>query len=432
MGAAESSRRLAGQVTPTVTADPDRSRQVDLFDPDTQECPYNAYQLLREIGPWLDPRSEMFILSRYEDIREVLVDPERFPSGGRIGTGKTDRLLEVYRSEGGWVPARTLAGRDDPEHRQLRKLFQHAFRPSRIDALESEIRDLAHTLIDGFVEEGRCDWVRQFAVPLPLIVIGRQMGAEESDIWRIKAWTDAWVQRLGMMQTEEEAIRSTQMEVEAQKYFQPIFERLRAQPDDTLLSDLVNTEVPGWGRPMNDNELHAEMMADTFVGGSETSTNALSAGMMLLIQSPDQWRRLKTEPELVLPTLVEEVLRLESPGQGLFRTAAVDSEIGGVLIPAGSRLNLRYAAANRDDSVFDDPDRFDAGREEARNHLAFGFGAHYCLGAPLARRELLVGFRAMVERLDEIWFVDGANDFAHHPNFVLRALKELHIGFTPA
>ena len=322
--------------------------------------------------------------------------------------------------------------RDSPEHRQLRKLFQHAFRPSRIDALESEIRDLAHTLIDGFVEEGRCDWVRQFAVPLPLIVIGRQMGAEESDIWRIKAWTDAWVQRLGMMQTEEEAIRSTQMEVEAQKYFQPIFERLRVQPDDTLLSDLVNTEVPGWGRPMNDNELHAEMMADTFVGGSETSTNALSAGMMLLIQSPDQWRRLKTEPELVLPTLVEEVLRLESPVQGLFRTAAVDSEIGGVLIPAGSRLNLRYAAANRDDSVFDDPDRFDAGREEARNHLAFGFGAHYCLGAPLARRELLVGFRAMVERLDEIWFVDGANDFAHHPNFVLRALKELHIGFTPA
>ena len=235
-----------------------------------------------------------------------------------------------------------------------------------------------------------------------------------------------------MMQTEEEAIRSTQMEVEAQKYFQPIFERLRVQPDDTLLSDLVNTEVPGWGRPMNDNELHAEMMADTFVGGSETSTNALSAGMMLLIQSPDQWRRLKTEPELVLPTLVEEVLRLESPVQGLFRTAAVDSEIGGVLIPAGSRLNLRYAAANRDDGVFDDPDRFGAGREEARNHLAFGFGAHYCLGAPLARRELLVGFRAMVERLDEIWFVDGANDFAHHPNFVLRALKELHIGFTPA
>ena len=108
-------------------------------------------------------------------------------------------------------------------------------------------------------------------MPLPLIVIGKQMGAPEEDIWRIKAWTDAWVQRLGMMQTEEEMVWSTEQEIEAQHYFQPIFERLRREPDDTLLSDLVNTEIPEWGRPLNDNELHAEMMADTFVGGSETT-----------------------------------------------------------------------------------------------------------------------------------------------------------------
>ena len=161
--------------------------------------------------------------------------------------------------------------------------------------------------------------MRQFAVPLPLVIIGVQMGANPDDIWRIKAWTDAWVQRLGLMQTSEQVVWSTEMEIEAQHYFQPIFERLRAEPDDTLLSDLVNTPIPEWGRCLTDEELHAEMMADTFVGGSETTTNALSGGVRLLIEHPDQWDRLKSDPERYLPALVEEVLRLEAPVQRLTR-----------------------------------------------------------------------------------------------------------------
>jgi cytochrome P450 len=287
----------------------------------------------------------------------------------------------------------------------------------------------AYRLIDEFIDDGRCDWVKQMAVPLPLIVIGHQVGVPEADIWKIKAWTDAWIQRLGMMQTEEEERWSVEMEIEAQHYFQPIFERLRHAPDDTLLSELVNRVIPEWGRPLNDNELHAEMMADTFVGGSETTTNAIAYGVKLLIENPDGWARLKADPDRYLRTFVEEVIRLESPVQGLFRWAANDFELQGVTIPKGAMLNIRYAAANRDNREFACPEALDLERDKPGRHLGFGSGIHHCLGAPLARREMYWTFKALVDRVDGMWFAPGRNDFRVVPNFALRALREMHIEF---
>lgn len=417
-----------GRTNPPTAAPDDR---VDFFDPATNDCPYHAYATLRDEAPvWRDPRTGMYLVTRYDDVRMVLRDTQRFSSAipRGLGSGRVRRLYE----ERGWVPGRTLAGRDDPEHKQMRALFNHAFRPSRIDELAPTIDALAHRLIDDFIDDGRCDWTRQFAIPLPLIVIGIQMGADEDDIWQIKAWTDAWVQRLGMMQTPEEVLWSTEMEIEAQHYFQPIFERLRRRPDDTLLSDLVNTVIPEWGRALTDEELHAEMMADTFVGGSETTTNALSFGVKLLIEHPEEWAKLKADPERYLPVLAEEVIRLEGPVQGLFRMTTVDVELHGVTIPAGSILNVRFAAANRDERAFQHADTFDLDRPDVKQHVGFGFGTHFCLGAPLARRELIHGFRALVERVDELWFLDGVNDFRVAPNYCLRALEHLHVGFTPA
>ena len=407
--------------------------EINFFDPAINDCPYHAYRTMRDDAPiWFDERLQAFIITRHADVRAVLQDTERFVSAREKAPRRAmnPKILALYE-EKGWVPAPTLAGRDDPEHKQMRALFDHAFRPKRLRSLEPQIQGLAHELIDAFIDEGTCDWVEQFAVPLPLIVIGIQMGADPADIWQIKAWTDAWVQRLGLMQTIEEAIWSTEMEIEAQHYFQAIFERLRAEPDDTLLSDLVNTEIPEWGRCLTDNELHAEMMADTFVGGSETTTNALSAGVRLLIEHPEQWEILKGDPETYLAVLVEEVLRLESPVQRLTRTCIVDVEMHGVTIPAGSAILVGYGAANRDDRVFDQPAHFDLERADAKKHVTFGFGTHFCLGAPLARRELLFGFTALVERIDEMWFLDDT-DLTIAPNYFLRALKELRVGFRAA
>jgi len=406
--------------------------EVNFFDPEISECPYSAYKVLRDQAPvWRDDISGMFVITRYEDIKKILVDTDRFRNARNRSklNRQAETIKELYKSKG-WVPAPTLAGRDDPEHKEMKGLFTHAFRPQKIKKLDPFIEKLSVRLVEGFIERGECDWVKEFAIPLPLIVIGHQVGVPEEDIWQIKAWTDAWVQRLGMMQTAEEAIWSTEMEIEAQHYFQPIFERLREKPDGTLLSDLVNTEIPEWGRKLTDEELHAEMMADTFVGGSETSTNAIAAGVMLLIEQPEQWLLLKSDPDRYLPVLVEEILRLEGPVQGLFRETSIDLTLHGVEIPKGSILNIRYASANLDEEIFDHPRSLDLERLNARQHLAFGFGTHYCMGAPLARREIFFSFKTLVERFEDMWFIEGKNDFRHHPNFCLRALRELHIGFT--
>jgi cytochrome P450 len=273
--------------------------------------------------------------------------------------------------------------------------------------------------------------VQQYAIPLPLYVIGRQVGVPDEDLPKIKGWTDKWIKRMGLMQSDEEAEESVLAEIEAQHYFQPMFEALRREPNETLLSTLVNREIPEWGRPLNDNELHAEMMADLFVGGSETTTNALAAGVIMLIENPEIWQKLTAEPEKYLPTFCEEVIRVESPVQGLLREAAEDLELHGVEIPAGSVLMLRYASGNRDERVFDCPADIDLERSKPRRHLGFGVGTHHCLGAPLARRELLYGFKALVDLVEDMWFIEGANDFSYHQNFFLRAVKEVHIGFKP-
>ena len=418
---------------------PVRPRTLDeaaLADPEVLDCPYPTYDLLREQAPvWLDPLTGVYNITRYEDLRQILRDTETF-SNKRPGedhqnlTGLARRIHDRYL-EKGWVPGISLAGRDEPEHKQMRAMFDKAFTAGKIREIDSFVETLAYDLIDRFVDEGRCEFVSQYAVPLPLIIICRQMGARDEDVWRIKEWTDAWIRGRGFGLTEDEALWSADKEIEAQHYFQPILERLRANPDDSLISVLVNTVIEEWGRPLTDNELHAEMMADTFVGGSETTTNALAAGMKLLIENKDVWHQLKSDPDRYMKTFVEEVVRLESPVQSLMRFVKEETELAGVTIPAGAIVNVRFAAANRDERAFECPEKLDLDRPKAGSHMGFGSGTHHCLGAPLARRELIWGFTAVVERFEDMWFAPGKNDFAYHPHFLLRSLKELHIEFEP-
>ena len=417
---------------------PGSLEEINFLDFKLQNCPYHAYEMLRDEAPvWIDPVTGFYVITRFEDIRKLLLDTKNFSNDMRGGQGGSREQLDSERAlrmnalyeEKGWVPGATLAGRDDPNHKQMRAMFNEAFKPKKIQGMDSFVRDTAYKLMDAFVDDGQCDWIKQYAVPLPLIVIGQQMGVPAADIWKIKAWTDAWVQRLGMMQTEEEEQWSVEMEIEAQHYFQPIFERLRKEPDDTLLSDMVNRVIPEWERPLTDNELHAEMMADTFVGGSETTTNAIGYGLKLLIENPDVWQKLRSNPDKYLRTFCEEVVRLEGPVQGLFRMAANDIEMHGVLIPKGAMINVRYAAANRDEREFECPADLNLEREKPGRHIGFGSGIHHCLGAPLARRELFWAFQALIDRVDGMRFTAGENSFEVAPNFSLRAMQELRIEF---
>lgn len=423
-------------MTELTAADGDAA-SLHLFDVETQACPYPTYKRLRDESPaHRCPMSGMYLITRYDDVRRVLTDTETFSNrtqglrGAADPTPRQQRVNDLFLAEG-WLPAPTLAGRDEPEHKQVRSIFNQAFRPKVVQGLDPEVRDLAYELIDAFLPAGRCDFVREFAVPLPLKIIGRQMGANPEDLWKIKSWTDAFFHRISMMLPEDQELDTVRKEIEAQHYFQPIFEELRERPNATLLSELVNTVIAEWGRPLNDNELHAEMMADTFVGGSETTTNALSAGVKLLIENPAIWAELKADPDKV-KVFVEEVLRLESPVQSLMRVTTRDVEIADTVIPAGSLINVRYAAANRDERKFDNPDAIDLNRKGAGSHMAFGSGTHHCLGAPLARRELIWSFTALLEKIDELWFAPGQNDFSYHPHYLLRSLKRLEIEFRPA
>lgn len=433
---------------------PESVEKINLFDPATNDCPYPAYAQMREEAPvWKDPTTGMYHLTRYDDIRAATLDPKRFTN--RIGNaaGATERgirpddpdLSDELRAEleleqeladkyanHGWTPTPTLSGLDEPEHMERRRLFDYAFRPKRILELDPFVEALANRLLDDFIGKGTTEFVSSFAIPLPLYVIGHQLGAPEGDMMQIKAWTDAWVQRLGLMQTPDERRWSADQEIEAQHYFQKMYEGLRANPNDSLLSELVNKEIPGLGRTLTDNELHSEMMADLFVGGSETTTNAISAGIVLAVRNPEKWDQVKSDPATYLEPFIEEVLRLETPVQGLLRETSEDIEMHGVTIPEGAAVCLRYAAGNRDDRRYGEtPEEMDLERKQPRTHLSFGTGIHHCLGAPLARRELHFSFKAIVERIERFWFIEGANEFAYAPNYFLRSLKALHIGFEP-
>ena len=407
-----------------------------LLDPAVQQCPYRAYKELRDEHPvYLDPATGFHIISRFEDVKTVLKNPEIFGSAPMMestlvkdGIRKRLRDNAIYEAKG-WVPGRSLPFRDEPEHKQMRAVFDKAFRHSRIQELDGFIRDCAEKLVDSFVDKGSCDWVKDFAIPLPLIVICHQMGAPKEDIWKIKGWTEAFFHRIGMMQPDDDNLDALDKIIEAQHYFQPMFERLRQTPNDSFLSDLVNTVIEAWGRPLTDNELHASMMTDTFVGGSETTTNALGAGVMLLLENPDIWAQLKSDPEKYLPTFIEEVVRLESPVQGQYRFVREDTEIAGVPLEKGATLIIRFGAANRDDQKFDCPETINLERPRAAAHLGFGMGNHHCLGASLARRELYWGFKTLTERVTSMRPAEGQDGYDFHPHYLFRSLKTLNIEF---
>lgn len=405
-------------------------------DPEVLACPYAAYTRLRDEAPvYRDPGTGTYVITRYEDVRRILLDPASFGSAGYLDqvtdamlAERAERVRSLYR-EHGWLPGPALGFIDDPRHADVRAIFEKAFRAGRIKELDPHIRDTAFHVVQQIANKGSCDFVDEVAIPLPLLVTGLITSVPEEDLPDIRRWTDAFIRRFGLMISEDDERECVLLEIEAQHYLKGIIDRLRASPDDTLLSDIVNTPMRD-GMLLTDNELLAHLMADTFVGGSETTTSALSAGMRMLGENDELRSRLAADPERHLRAFIEEVLRLESPVQGLYRVARQPVELHGVSIPSGAVLNLRYASANRDQQQFPDPELLNVDRRAPGSHLAFGSGIHHCVGATLARRELYWGFMAVLECLDNIR-LDPGNDFSYAPSLMLRRLESLQINYTP-
>ena len=401
---------------------------LNFFSPEVQECPFQLYQQLQEEAPvWQIPGTNMFLVTRFNDVREIIRDTERFSSsfGSLLNAGSgASAVTEIY--EQGYPMVETLLTLDPPRHRVYRNLVNKVFSNKRVEGMRPYMNEMTHQLIDDWIDEGEVDLMNRLAVPLPLYVIADQLGVPRSELPLLKKWSDASASRLGQLADEESQIQNARDIVEFQHYFAALLDRMRETPEDNIISDLANATIDE-GRLLTKGEALG-MIQQILVAGNETSTSAIAGGVLLLIENSDQQALLRRQPELI-PSAVEEILRLETPTSGMWRLVTTDSEVGGVSIPKGSIVMVRFAAANRDECVFHEGGQMKIDRENADGHLAFGQGPHFCLGAQLARTEIQIALTALIERTDNWSLVDGKNSLQHHPNVLLRGLKELYISF---
>jgi cytochrome P450 len=402
----------------------------NFFDPAVIEDPFDYYQAAIAQAPvHVIPGTNIYLIMSYDALAEATGRVADFSNDfGAILAGKRSADPQVTAElEKGWPQRNTLLTADPPVHTRFRKLVNLAFSMKRVDAMESYVRSIANDLIDAFIADGHCEFVKQFSVRLPVAVIAEQLGMTRADTDMVKRWSDAFADRLGGMISKERELECAREVVEFQHYMKVKLDERRTSHFDDLLADLVNARIDG-EQPLDDAEL-LSIIQQIMVAGNETTTSTLAGGMLLLLRNPDQLAKARANPGLI-PNMVEEMLRLESPTAGLWRVIKHDTELAGVKIPAGSMAMVRFAAANRDPAKFENPDSFDIERKNARTHLAFGRGIHICVGNMLSRKELTVAFQELLGRLDNVQLTDGKNDFQHVPNMLLRGLKELHISFT--
>ena len=421
------------------TVPPTSLEDFNPFDADTLQCPWPHYAEMRASQPVFHVDSlDIYMVTRHDLVLDVIRDTEtfssRFPGAAMIDNPELiRRLREVY--EDGYPKVGTMLTADAPEHTRYRKLVSKAFTPKVINELEPTVRAISKRLIDGMLESESCEFVRDFAVPLPVEVIARALNIPEADMGDFKRWSDDAVAGIGTDASIDEMVEAARGVVEFQHYFADQLEQRRLEPRDDLLTNLLHAQVNPADdpdvdpRPLDMPEM-LSILQQLLVAGNETTTKMLTEMMLLLGRSPEQWSQLRAEPERA-KAVVEETLRLATPTQGMWRIATRDTTIDDVAIPEGARVVAAFCSANRDEDLFDDPDGFDPDRDNLREHLAFGKGAHYCLGANLSRLEGRVALEELSSRI-ESFRLSATNEFEYLPSFILRGLARLDLELTPA
>ncbi|MDH3684800.1 MAG: cytochrome P450 [Myxococcales bacterium] len=402
-----------------------------LFDPATLAEPLEFYAALRREAPVHRDPTGIYLVSTYDLVVEAARQPEIFSNrfaAAMAGQVARDPASVAIANEG-WPPVDTMLTADPPEQKRFRSLVSKGFSKRRVTKLVPRIEAIADELLEQFAARGRVELRSEFAVPLPLTVISEQLGVPAHDIPQFKKWSDGFVAQLSQMANQEEQLEAARMIVEFQHYFAKVVDSRAEAPQDDIITDLVHARVEG-ERPLDMAET-LSILQQLLVAGNETTASTISEGMWQLVRHPDQLAKVR-ENQALVPGLVEEVLRLATPTANMWRVAKVDSELGGVEIPAGSFVMLRYASANRDESVFPDPDRFDVERANASEHIAFGKGIHFCLGAELARAEMTAAFPRLIERLRNPRLAADATPPRYMPNILLHGLESLELEFDPA
>ncbi len=397
-----------------------------LFEPDVVQCPYPSYKTLQAECPvyQVPDDEDLYLVLGYDDVADVLGNPEVFSS--KAGPGLRQKPAPAAKGvlAQGHQIVRTLLTNDPPSHTHYRRIVSRAFTARRIAALEPGVSRVIDELINGLEKNDDIDFVRDFAQPLPLIVIAEFLGVPEEDLPTFKRWSDDAAEVLGGTLSEQRQIEVSTSLVELLQYFADRAEERRASPGLDFLSSLIAAE----GGQLTTEEIIAIAYV-VLVAGNETTVNLLSSVMLILLEDANLLARVKADRALI-PKVVEEALRLQSPVQGFPRRALVDTEINGIKVPAGAQVMLMIGAANRDPRQFEYPDevRIDDG---VRPHVSFGKGIHFCVGAALSRLEAEIALNALFDRFDTMELADPDYVAVYADNAILRSMLTLPVVMHP-
>ena len=403
---------------------------IDLTDEAFLREPHAAYAAGRQHEPvYKVPGQDLVMVFGYDEVLQALMKPNLFSSRNEealLGPSiHNPRCQEIYKQ--GWPQVETLLTNDPPSHTRFKKLVNRAFTRERVAGLADHITAMIDGLIDDFIDRGHCEFVDEFAIPLPCIVIAQQLGIDERDVPMVKGWSDAFIELIGSELSPEEQEERAQKVVQFQQYMKARIDERRIEPREDMLTDLVNARVDD-ERPLDEAEL-LSVAQQMLVAANTTTSHMLSGGILTLIDNPEQFAKVRANPDLI-PNMAEELLRLQTPTQGMWRSATEDTELGGVSIPAGTMLILMYTSANRDEKYFANPDSFDVERDFSTAHVAFSRGIHTCIGMMLARQELVCAFRRIFSRMGDISLTEGMQRPEYVPSLLFRGLETLDISFT--
>ena len=393
---------------------------INLLDPQFYVDPWDAYRWLRDNDPvhW-DPVHRIWGVSRYHDIVEVEKNASRYTSedGSRPAT---DQRADT-----------SMINRDDPDHQRQRMLVARQFTPRAVRQIEDQVRSLTNELIDAVIADGTCEAIESLASPLPAIVIGDKLGFPR-EMWpKLREWSEITMYESGQNPPDgtpaPQSDRSIAAVMEFAAATMELIEARRAEPKQDLISVWATTEVGG--RHWTEAEIITECLL-LLDGGAETTRTVIGSIIRELAIQDDQKQRLLADPSLLEQTAVEEFIRWVTPILNMRRTVTEDHEFGGKELRTGDEVLLMYPSANRDERVFEDPDRFDVGRQH-NHHVAFGFGTHFCLGSSLARLEIRVMFEELLRRIPDWRLVPGTEPRILGATFT-RAYDAVHIEFTPS
>ncbi len=392
-----------------------------LLEPEVLANPYPLFHRLRAEDPvhW-DPFLHAWVVTRYPDVLEVLLNfsADRTPTPAQLDEMGLSSLSPIAR-----VMVKQMLFLDAPAHTRLRGLSSKAFTPARVEELRGHIQDIVNHLLDGIQAKGDMDVIADLAEPLPAIVTAEMLGVPTRDHVKLKLWSADFAEMLGNFQHNPERYPTVLKAVaNLTEYFQKAIREQRETPREGLIHSLLTAEIDG--DRLTEEEVIANCIV-TMVGGQETTTNLIGNGLLTLLRNPAEMERLRNDSSLI-PSAVEEMLRYESPSQHTARMCPSDREMGGKLIQKRQAVIAVMAAANRDPERFPEPDQFDITRKDNR-HLAFGYAAHFCFGAPLARVEGQVVFEALLRRLGDIRLEPQAIEW--RSNLGLRGLKSLRVKF---